>query len=299
MLVTIFYILLQNKYVSHPFQHIYGDYGFYCDHTFGYNHTSTLCDVATTCSKYMEETFGHYLLHEGFGNVEEYSDHIFSHPDNLDWLAILLTAMLNHVHLCVHHPGGAWHTHVDSECVCALQLTHMGELTFVALEAIEPDDSPGPVVAYEVQLSTQETHDTLAAATDPDLYKWVNCKPFEYPTPCSEQFHNRVFSSSKQLMEKCNTEKAKDNNNAVSECSSDDDTPLIHLKTKKMEKQQSETRHGPPRAAKKSKTQPCVSKKNTATYSEATTIKKEKSSHQCSQTGLSVQDMQAKLCNKV
>ncbi len=70
------------------------------------------------------ETFHTKFLHgAGFNNADEYCEYMAVHPDEMDGLAVMITVMLNHVHICIHHKGGQWHTHMRTcPCACSLHL---------------------------------------------------------------------------------------------------------------------------------------------------------------------------------
>ena len=89
----------------------------------------------------------------GFTSVTEYAEFLAGHPDKLDILALLLTAMLNCIHLCVQHKRGAWHTHTWGKCVCVLQLAYMGENTYIALEKEKTPDESHPPPQLDAELN--------------------------------------------------------------------------------------------------------------------------------------------------
>ncbi len=79
-----------------------------------------------------------YLQRSGFESIDSYYNYLETHPDDVDALVVVLTIMLNCVHLCVHHMDGLWHTHIKTcPCSCSLHLASMGKNTFVALQCIK------------------------------------------------------------------------------------------------------------------------------------------------------------------
>ncbi len=126
-------ISLQTDIMPRPFHHIYVEHGYFVTQEFATNPTNFLASAVDHCEDYMELYHGTYLQTAGF----KYSDFLEVNPDDIDTLAVLLTAMLNRVHLCIHYAGGMWHTHIKTRpCACSLHLASMGNNTFVALQSL-------------------------------------------------------------------------------------------------------------------------------------------------------------------
>ena len=124
---------LQGEYEPRLFRHVCGQYGHYCSDAIAYHHSAALADVVVACETYMKDTHGAYLTATGFPELELYSNFLYFQPDEMDYLAVLLTVMLNRIHVCIYHQKGAWHTHVHGECVCLLHLVLMGKQTFITM----------------------------------------------------------------------------------------------------------------------------------------------------------------------
>ncbi len=107
-------LFFQTDLVPRPFRHVYVQHGYFLTDEFATNPTNFLLSAIDYCEEYMETYFSLYLLSSGYDTVAEYSDYLEANPDNMDALAVVLTAMLNQVHVCVHHAGGLWHTHVKT-----------------------------------------------------------------------------------------------------------------------------------------------------------------------------------------
>lgn len=113
---------------------MYGEHGLFASPDISRAHTATIAAAVEVCENYMIEKYTWYFELMGFDKVEQYAEHLEANPDSMDLFAVLLTAQLNRVHLCVHHPGGEWHTHVPGKCVCSLHFAAMGNMTFMVLE---------------------------------------------------------------------------------------------------------------------------------------------------------------------
>ncbi len=96
-------LFLQGELVPHPFRHVYGQHGYFLTNDFAENPTNVLLSVVNNCEEYMLIYHGDYLLAAGYTSTEEYCEYIERHPDSMDALAVMLTVMINHVHVCIHH----------------------------------------------------------------------------------------------------------------------------------------------------------------------------------------------------
>ncbi len=164
-----------------------------------------------------------YLMNMGYRTPEEYCNHIETHPDSMDSLVILLTAMLNQVHVCVHSAEGMWHTHIKTQpCVCSLHMAAMGNNTFIALQKIPRSGEKLQTAtastttkalakpSVEPQKATASTTTKDPAKQGSDILRWVHCHSLVYPPSCSDKLKNRVFRSTAQITER-KAEQDKDN----------------------------------------------------------------------------------------
>ncbi len=163
------------------------------------NHTNSIVAAVEVCKEYMLETFSWYLDVVDFDTVDEYAEYIAGNPDGMELLAVMLTARLNRLHICVHHPASSWHTHVPGKCVCAKHFAYMGELCFMALEPVKAMEGTSvPVKDQGSSTATMEpvkvTEGTSVPVKDPDM-QWVHCIPRVFPTLCSQLHKNCVFKS--------------------------------------------------------------------------------------------------------
>ncbi len=167
-----------------------------------------------------------YLVSAGYESIEEYCDYIEMHPDSMDGLAVMLTLMLNHIHACIYHKNGQWHSHVKMRpCACSLHLASMGDNTFVCLDHLPHKSKKGKSDSATSlnQPAVQQPAATAAAVIPPtagkpevkemleklnpetvkapmipkpleDVMHWVHCKPYEYPT-CTVSSSRTGFSA--------------------------------------------------------------------------------------------------------
>ena len=76
--------------------------------------TNVLLSVLDNCKEYIIWYHSAYLKQVGFNGTQEYIEYLETHPDNMDTLAVMLTVMLNWVHISVHHKNGQWHSYVKT-----------------------------------------------------------------------------------------------------------------------------------------------------------------------------------------
>ena len=159
--------------------------------------------------------------------ADEYCNYISAHPDDMDGLAVILTMMLNCIHMCIHHKGGQWHTHVKTcPCACSLHMASMEDYTFIALQCIpqkktramaasttQPPPTKDKIAEVSGNNSAMMTMTALPvkpqmAAVNAekddnknkhDLLHWVHCEPYKYPPSKSEKFKNCIFRSEAQM----------------------------------------------------------------------------------------------------
>ncbi len=184
------------------------------------NHTEAVVTAIHACRVYVTLYHIVYLQHHGFNNVTEYCNYLETHPDKMDLLAVLFTVMINRTHVCIVHPRGYWHTHVAGHCACSLVLAHTGNFTFIALQLSTPPAICNTVVVkkptqHKSKQKTGASFDTQRKGTPPqdpqtkDLLHWVNCTPFQYPTPMSEKKKNHIFCSVARLQVRKEVKEAK------------------------------------------------------------------------------------------
>lgn len=184
--------------------------------------TNVLLAVIDSCEEYMDMFHKLYLKQHGFDTIGEYCDQLERNPDGMDGLALMLTVMLNRVHISVHHKGGQWHSHVKTRpCACSLHIASMGSNTFVALQCIpgakkHATDAPAPAKTPMPATATMPSPKAVNIVEGPhvvasknltdaqpkkqdDLLKWVNCVPFAYPPSRSSTVPGCVFHSAAQI----------------------------------------------------------------------------------------------------
>ena len=114
--------MFQGEFCPCPFQHVYKQNGKFISDKLRQTHTQAIMAAVQVCKPYILEMFSWYLDAIDFDTVDKYTEYIEGNPDGMELLAVMLTARLNRVHLCVHHPKGEWHTHVPGNAfaVCTL-----------------------------------------------------------------------------------------------------------------------------------------------------------------------------------
>ncbi len=96
----------QTDHVPQPFRHLYKEHGYFLTDEFAKDMTNVLLSVLDNCEEYMIWYHSTYLKQVGFNGTQEYIEYLETHPDDMDALAVMLTVMLNRVHISVHNKNG-------------------------------------------------------------------------------------------------------------------------------------------------------------------------------------------------
>ncbi len=159
-------LVLHMELVLWPFRHIYRQHGYSLTDECAQNPTDFLVCAVEKCKDYMEIYHAEHLVQNGYETVGEYADFIETHLDKMDCLALLLTAMLNYVLVCIHHASDMWHTHVKTQpCSCSLHLAQMGDDMYVALQKI--------LLSAKRQKKPKDDNDQVSAAPTSSCKCWT------------------------------------------------------------------------------------------------------------------------------